>query len=436
MTQTTAEASSRERGILALILVCAFSLRAAYAFLWNAELPDLPNFDGHWYNRVARDLLEGKGMRSIEGNPTAFFPPGYPAILALFYGIFGKTLIVARLLNCALATLTCVLTYAIGKKIYGARIGLIAAAILAFLPDDIGYASLTLSEATFSAAFTACIWLFQRWNCENAPLVRWLVFGVLLGLAALIRGVALFWASVPALIWWLQPSTRRLGYSRTALIGLGLVITIAPWTIRNQIQLGAPILIASDGPMALLIAHSPMADGSQSIEHWYLRAAHPNPNKDGSPLKEADAARADQAYAIRYMLTHPLHELQLIPLRLYHLFKDGHYSISFSTVSDVDPRTGAARTRLRQPHEYSGVARFADGVYFLLLALAAWGLVRALQSRNEFGWLVPMTLIFFLGIHGILFWGDPRFHAPFAPMLTILAASAIEGFYQRARAGI
>ncbi len=420
----------RQSALLLAILVSAFGLRLAYAFLGSAEPSGAANWDGTWYHRVAQDIMAGEGVRTVRGRPTATFPPGYPAILAVLYSIFGTSYVVSRLLNCALATLSVFFSYSIATRAYSQRVGILAAALLAATPGDIFYASISMAEVTFTTAFMGCVWIFQKWNQTETRARRWTWLGVFLGLAALVRGISLFWAMVPTLIWLVRPATRRLAAPRTAFVALGLAIALAPWTIRNAVILGYPILIASDGPFALYIAHSETANGTQSDAVWDHRMKeHRKLHVKGRRVSEADVARADQAYALRYMLTHPKEELEQMPLRFYHLFRADHYALRNATVKEPDPILGGYGTkgvRLKRPDEYFELARFADHYFFALSGLAGLGLLLAFTPAWRRDHLVPLTLIFFVGMHTTLFWGDPRFHAPFVPMLCILAALTLE----------
>lgn len=59
-----------------------------------------------------------------------FFPPLYPVLIGLLEVIFGKSYFVARMLGAILGTVSVVLTYMIGTKIYNRFVGLSAALLL------------------------------------------------------------------------------------------------------------------------------------------------------------------------------------------------------------------------------------------------------------------------------------------------------------------
>jgi 4-amino-4-deoxy-L-arabinose transferase-like glycosyltransferase len=429
----------RELAGLSAVLLLALALRLGWALLVAGDPHSAPNYDGAWYERVARDLLAGVGVRGVDGQPTAFFPPGYPALLASAYAVFGTHAAVAKVLNALLATLSCLFAWGAGRAAYGPRVGLVAALLLAASPGDVFYAGLTLSEPAFACALTGLVFAFLVWTRADASLPRWLLFGLLLGAASLVRGIALLFPAVLLAAWLAAQGSTRRTWLRFACVAAGTALAVAPWTLRNHVRLGSPILIASDGPNALLIAHWPGADGSQSLDVWDFRLReYAELASLQNPRKEAEFARADLRYALGWMLSHPREELRLVPRRLFHTFKHDHYALQLTTRTRVDPATGERRTQLRwglgpggtaltNPRSLLGLARFADAAFFALVLFAALGATRVFSRGARAGLVVPGSLLFFLAAHGVLFWGDVRFHAPFVPMLAILAAVAIDG---------
>jgi 4-amino-4-deoxy-L-arabinose transferase-like glycosyltransferase len=413
---------------LAATGIAALALRLGWGLLVAGDSHAAPGYDGAWYDRVARDLLAGAGVRGVDGRPTAFFPPGYPALLAAAYAGFGVHPAVPKCLNAVLATLGCLLTYAVGREAYGWRVGLVAAALLALCPGDVFYAGVTLSEPAFACAQTGLVLAFLVWTRRDAPPLRWLAFGALLGAASLVRGIALLFPVVPLAAWLAAGRPARQTALRFGLVALGTALAVAPWTLRNQLRLGHPILIASDGPNALLIGHSPLADGSQSLAVWEFRVreyAHLAALEN--PRKEVEYARADLRTALAWMLAHPREELALVPKRLFHTFKHDHYALPLTTRTEVDAATGARRTQLRSAKSLLGLARLADAYFFGLVLFAAVGATRVFSRAARPALAVPTSVLFFLVAHGIVFWGDVRFHAPFLPMLAVLAAVAVDG---------
>ncbi len=68
----------------------------------------------------------------------------------------------------------------------------------------------------------------------------------------------------------------------------------------------------------------------------------------------------------------------------------------------------------------------ANFYFWALLALGCAGLVLSISLRHRRGWIVPLIVLYFNALHSLLFFGTPRYHAPFVPMLCLLAALSID----------
>lgn len=65
------------------------------------------------------------------------------------------------------------------------------------------------------------------------------------------------------------------------------------------------------------------------------------------------------------------------------------------------------------------------GVYFAaLVGLAAFGARSVVRAGGEAVALLPVLLVL---LHGFVFFGDPRFHAPMTPMLAVAAGVMLHG---------
>jgi len=110
--------------------------------------------------------------------------------------------------------------FAILAREFGSRVALFAAAILGTSVGWLAYNRIAVTDVPLSATFAAAMLLLMR------PAVSWrraLASGVLIGLAALAKGLVPFVLLLPA-IWFLR---RRI---RALLVMLGVALTVAaPW---------------------------------------------------------------------------------------------------------------------------------------------------------------------------------------------------------------
>jgi 4-amino-4-deoxy-L-arabinose transferase-like glycosyltransferase len=422
----------RRRRALGAVLVVAFGLRLAWALALHVDVRASFRLDMSVYDLLARRLAAGEGYARYLGEPMAFFPPGYPAILAVLYTVFGQSLVTAWVANAAFGALTCLFLHATATRLFGPAVGLGAAAILAVFPGDVFSSAYTLSEAGFGCLFVAVLCLFVRWNAPDAgtPSSRWLLFGIVLGAAALVRGVALPFLVVPALVW-LAALGLRVALVRTALATLGLALVVFPWTLRNQVVMGAPILLSTDGPFALFVAHNPVASGTQSVDMNEQRKREwPWLETLPYPQREVTQARLELRYGLRYLLTHPRHELTLIPKRIYYLYEHDHHALI--------PATPPRRLRLGGepvgPNLDTLMAAVADLYYFAVVLFALVGLPRAARAADVSAWVLLLSIAYYTLLHGVLFFGDARYHAPLVPVFCVLAALGAQTMFGVLRA--
>ncbi|MDP3767873.1 MAG: glycosyltransferase family 39 protein, partial [Dehalococcoidia bacterium] len=165
--------------------------------------------DPLWYYTVARNVAEGHGYvidhddKGLPvpgpGEPTAFWPPGYPLALAGVYSISGPTELPGRMFNAALGVLAIPLVFLIGRAIFETRTGLWGAAVFVLLPEPIMFSSLLMSEPLFTVLFLAALLVMVRQpRVRHAPAASAL-FGLLAGAAILTRGPGLLLLPAAAL---------------------------------------------------------------------------------------------------------------------------------------------------------------------------------------------------------------------------------------------
>jgi hypothetical protein len=233
------------------IFLVALGLRlAVIPFLVGDQLD--PARD-HWVfgweaGRLARSLASGHGYGSpLFGwtGPSAWMAPGYPALVAgvfKLFGIFSKaSAYVILSLNCLFAALTCFPLRSVARRAFGDRTGVVAAWVWALFPYSFDFAAgLVWSTAlnalllTFAVAATIAL--------ERKPrALSWAVWGLMWGGIGLTEPSLLTCLPVAGI--WLIFRDRRRGmpwifFWRTGLAALVFIIVVAPWFVRNYRALG------------------------------------------------------------------------------------------------------------------------------------------------------------------------------------------------------
>ncbi len=191
--------------------------------------------------RIAWAMVTGHGYSSPWPNtplsPTAQQPPGYPFLIAAIFKIFGAYTItalwVAVLLNAAFAALTAILILKIGIRDFGRSAGVVAAWVWACWLYEAAV-SIRLWETALSALLLSAAFFRLPGLAASTRVSRWMIFGLLAGVAALTNTTLL--ALFPFFWLWLWFSTRAEIRRRARLLLSSIAICILvllPWTIRN-----------------------------------------------------------------------------------------------------------------------------------------------------------------------------------------------------------
>src|SRR5437763_2320809 len=116
-------------GLLALCALGLFLRLAAVVLVPTQQTTD------YWsYYQRAVNLLDVGVYGVRPGTPNATWPPGYPLALAFALQLFGRGLLVAKVLNALLGTATVALAGLLGRRLGGERVGLATAAVAAVYP--------------------------------------------------------------------------------------------------------------------------------------------------------------------------------------------------------------------------------------------------------------------------------------------------------------
>src|SRR5262245_5025551 len=111
--------------ILTSIVVAAVALRLAYVIVFGYTL----NLQLSGYDTYASNLVAGNGYtRFPDLHPDSDLPPLYSFFLAGTYVVFGRSALTVALIQIVFDVVTLIVIYAIGRRIGGETVGLLAAA--------------------------------------------------------------------------------------------------------------------------------------------------------------------------------------------------------------------------------------------------------------------------------------------------------------------
>lgn len=213
--------------ILLLIVSLAATVRVGAILLWQPVI----SRDGVEYLRAARLYAQGQYKQALKH----YYPPGYPALVALGYGKHLE--LWARLVN-ILAQLALIILIAYSLRPEGPQIALQTSLLIAIFPYGIRYSIRVLSDSLFASLLLGS-WalLYQAWQSKKKSL--YLAIGSMTCYGYLVRPegiLALLFFSAWTLIQEKKPWTCLLYLWIPSLL---LVLPYLMWIKQNQGLYGA-----------------------------------------------------------------------------------------------------------------------------------------------------------------------------------------------------
>ncbi len=232
--------------------------------------------DDWWAFEVnARDVLVNGWLMNEGGlSTTPFFVyPGYGYFVAGVHAVTGESLAGVILVNFVALAVATILVYAMARMIVTPLAAYVAVAWLLILEqlDFVRYYTVTLlSENLFLLLVAATLYLFVRF--ANRGGWRWLAGAAWCGgLATGTRPTMLLYLPL-AMVLAAVVAMKRDGWRRAA--GAGLLVAslwtlgLSPFTLRNYLVAGTPVLVTSGQGLTFL--HYNMPPGTPEENRKYL----------------------------------------------------------------------------------------------------------------------------------------------------------------------
>lgn len=394
--------------------------RSALVLLWLAWLlpraallliTPTPTSDALWYYEQAIALAAGDGYLDGNGQPTAFWPPGWPMALSLVFRLTGPSLVALGLFNLACGAVAAWLTLDLGRRLFGSELaGRLGLLLLALYPNNIGYFPLALTEVFYTTLLLAGCWLLIARHSALALVAA----GVIFGFATLVKAQTL--VVIPLILGielLREPGLfRRLPavVLRMALLLAIAALTVLPWSARNHQQLGAWVAVSTNGGFTLLTGNNDSARGDYTPQDPVVKALEARAELD-EVERDAEAKRL----ALDWLEANPDGFIKLMPMKLARLWlPDGEALWAFE---------GGSQAFAAHPAPFWAV-RYANQAYYaaLLLGFAAafaWMLRQRRRQAKRWidWWLLPYGIAAYPTLIALVFSGQSRFHYPAMPFV-------------------
>ena len=400
-----------------------------------------PHNDAFEYDYIARSIAAGQGYPQtgylLQGGPTAVRGPGYPYLLGTTYAASGDSRTAGRLVGVALGALSVFLLYLVAKRIWGRRIGLLAATLAAIFPPLVLLSRDLVSETLFiplELGALLCVLNYRR----SGGAWRWAAAaGVLCGVAALTRNTALALLLPVALGLWTQRPRLRPAALLPPIVAVGCaVLAVTPWIVRDAAEFGRFVPITTSAGIASAGTYNEYSylDGD-THGAWRdpqivpgLTPLFVTPGRDEAAVDVVLRERARE-----FAWSHPGYVAETTAWNVLRLFEVVGGSVVDAHGETVDDRgIGSA---------VSTGERIAIVIAVILAMLGVAAIWRS-RSRDPslppkipygplFLWLVPILMILVAApIAGL-----PRYRLPADPFLLILAAIGLAWVSDRGPAG-
>jgi 4-amino-4-deoxy-L-arabinose transferase-like glycosyltransferase len=295
------------------------------------------NFPHRWlYSRgielgtLAQSIVAGKGLSSPFGGstgPTALLAPGYPAVVALLFRIFGSFSFAAAIALMAIQVLlslaTVMVIMHIARSNFGTRAANVAGTFWALSLPLIWMPTIFWDTCLCTLLLLGMVALALR-SVRTPSLLVWALMGAYTGLAALVNPVLLL--PLLAMMGWAAWQTRNISLYYPAVSQLVLLLVFAPWPIRNAFVLHAFIPLRSTVGFELWVGNR--AEGNGYLDESVFPIFNPRELNDYVAKGEVAYMDNKSTLAKEYIRSHPTGFLKLSMVRVVRFWtgsggKDG-----------------------------------------------------------------------------------------------------------------
>lgn len=421
--------------LLAAVLLLGFALRVVHAFD-AVQLPYNYISDASRYFEWAEKILGGRDPSLVYHQS-----PLYPHFLALVFSLFGASVKAVLLVQAVLGTTSCFLVFLLSRAVFSSdRIGVLAAFLMAVNGPSIFYDGI-MDMASLVMLFCLLSVLLVLKALEHGRWWLWVLAGLLLGISALTRGVALFFLPFLALFilvrlgresW--KDGTRQAralfchclvkGALPVTLVVLSALLSLSPATIRNYVKGGDFVLIATHYGIAFFEGNNPRANG-QYTEPPGLDSLSDFDGTaiaeylEGRSLAPSGVARFWLKESWKFISDRPLAALRLLARKAAYFWN--HYEIP-------------NYENYYLGKQYSKVLMLPLVTFGVLGALGLLGMALALRSRN---WRAALVVVFVLSYMTpvVLCLVVGRYLVSIAPFIAMFASYAAFSLFSSFQGG-
>lgn len=344
-------------------------------------------------------------------SPIFYKAPLYPYLLAFLYWVFGQALIPVAVLQILASTLSVLLLFRIGERLFGPSAGFMAALFYALYAPAIHYDVIMLRGPWIVVTALLCTW--QLLELRSRPgILRSGALGLSAGLGLLLNEGFLWLPPLIGLVLlgWFR-LTRRLALLGVAFF-LGFALALSPVVLRNLLVGVSPLKLAVTGGTVYCVFNS-----ANASPHFF-----DVPRADLASLIARSGG--DALAAVRVCIES--FQGDLLGLLLFYIRKGSGLIVPFENPDNASFYYACLKSPLlRVLPDYS-----------ILFPLSAFGFALVVRRAERLAPLLPAAASLLLSIMITL--PLSRYRATFAALLVPLAgvaAAQLGSWLKRRRLG-
>jgi 4-amino-4-deoxy-L-arabinose transferase-like glycosyltransferase/Flp pilus assembly protein TadD len=404
--------SGKEYKYLSVIFIVGFVLR----FFYVTETQNTPFFqnlysDSKIYYDLAVQISNGNWI----GNNIFFMSPGYPYFLAIIFTLFGKSILLVRLIQIFLNSINIIIIYFIARNLHSDKAGFISAAIAALFSTYIFYSGAILLEVIQTFILSILLFLLtDKSKIKNYQ--NWLLIGILLGVASYFRANILL--IFPALVIWFVTrilkslKDKKIYLKSLIYFSLGCIFPVLLITVRNYFVGNDFVVISSNGGINFYLGNNENSLGIYKTPEDFdffndLSGRKYAQTITGKVLSPSDASAFWFDKSINFIEEQPVNWLKLMGKKILFFFDN-----------DANPQSSVMDESFFADN-YSFILKFPLPGFFSIFFISIFGFSLTWNKRKEYTLIYIFLLTYIFST--VIFFVIGRFRVAITPLFIVFA---------------
>jgi tetratricopeptide (TPR) repeat protein len=410
-----------------VIFILAFLVRFVYIQgIKKSPLFYYPTMDSLYHLNWAKEILAGNAFARVP----YYRAPLYVFFLASVLDVFQRSLYMARIAQILMDSLSCVLIYLLGRRIFNSRIGFLAG-LLGCLYFPFVYFNGEFVDATLLIFLDLMLLILLLRTQKHPSLWKFLGCGALLGLSADVRpNILLFGVAIPFWMWF--TFRDKIPFKKILIFifsfAMGVILLVLPVTSINYFVGKDLVLVAWNGGINFYIGNNSEASGYKAIapelrRTWwggYFDSIEQAEKAVGRSLKPSEVSSYWLRKGFEFILQNPFSYVKLMLKKIFLFFGGDEIS------NNQNLYFFAHLSFLAKILLWRRLISFPSGI---ILPLSLIGLVLSYRYWKRFS--IVLVFIFSYTLSIVLFFVCSRYRQPVMPFLLIFASFAIFWFLEQ-----